>query len=392
MRESGGNDQTTITGLSRRDFLRAGGAGLASGALARPATASPARNRTGEDRSVILLLLVGGPSQLETFDPKPDAPAEIRGPFASIATRIPAIRVSEHLPRLAARMDRVALVRSVHHDAAPIHETGLQLLQTGRLCQQGVEYPHFGSVASRVRPPQARPIIPMLLPGPIASTGVDIPRGQSAGCLGSIFDPITFRPDIRSDRAVRWHRSTGDSYGQNVFGHSCNLARRLVEVFGSAAITINMFDTVFDKVSWDCHGASPFSTFDDYARQVLPTFDRAFNALLDDLERSGRLDSTLVVAAGEFGRTPRINASGGRDHWPRVWSVALAGGGIRGGQVVGASDSHAAEPADRPVSLPDLLATIYHSLGIDHESYVNTADGQRLPLLERGQPLRELFS
>ena len=126
---------------------------------------------------------------------------------------------------------------------------------------------------------------------------------------------------------------------------------RLVES-GVRVVTVNMFETVFDRVTWDCHGASPFSTFDDYASEVLPTFDRAFAALLDDLERSGRLDSTLVVAAGEFGRTPRINASGGRDHWPGVWSVALAGGGVRGGQVVGSSDHHAAEPADRPVTLP----------------------------------------
>jgi uncharacterized protein (DUF1501 family) len=157
-------------------------------------------------------------------------------------------------------------------------------------------------------------------------------------------------------------------------------------------VTINMFETVFGRVSWDCHGASPFSTFDDYARDVLPTFDRAFAALLDDLERSGRLDTTLVVAAGEFGRTPRINASGGRDHWPGVWTVALAGGGIRGGQVVGASDDHAAEPADRPVTLPDLLATIYTSLGIDHRSCAVRSDGRPLPLIQDGEPIRELFA
>ena len=155
-------------------------------------------------------------------------------------------------------------------------------------------------------------------------------------------------------------------------------------------VTVNMFDTVFGRVSWDCHGASPFSTFDDYARELLPTFDRAFAALLDDLERSGRLDSTLVVAAGEFGRTPRINASGGRDHWPGVWTVAMAGGGIRGGQVVGASDAHAAAPADRPVTLPDLLATIYHSLGIDHESCDDSMAGHRAG--RDGEPIRELFA
>jgi uncharacterized protein (DUF1501 family) len=155
--------------------------------------------------------------------------------------------------------------------------------------------------------------------------------------------------------------------------------------------TVNMFDTVFGRVSWDGHGASPFSTFDDYARELLPTFDRAFGALLDDLERTGRLDSTLVVAAGEFGRSPRINASGGRDHWPGVWTVALAGGGIRGGQVIGSSDAHAAGPADRPVTLPDLLATIYACLGIDHRARITTADGRSMTLIEDGEPIRELF-
>ena len=123
-------------------------------------------------------------------------------------------------------------------------------------------------------------------------------------------------------------------------------------------VTVNMFDTVFNRVTWDCHGSAPFSTLDDYRRELLPTFDQAFAALIDDLERRGRLATTLVVAAGEFGRTPRLNASGGRDHWPGVWSVVLAGGGVRGGQVVGASDGHAAAPADRPVTLPDLLATL----------------------------------
>ena len=137
-------------GVSRRDFLRAGGLGLASYGVGFPTIPTRASTRSESERSVILLLLVGGPSQLETFDPKPDAPADIRGPFGSIATRVPGIRMSEHLPRFAARMDRVALVRSMHHDAAPIHETGHQLLQTGRLCQSGIELPHFGSVVTRI--------------------------------------------------------------------------------------------------------------------------------------------------------------------------------------------------------------------------------------------------
>jgi uncharacterized protein (DUF1501 family) len=161
---------------------------------------------------------------------------------------------------------------------------------------------------------------------------------------------------------------------------------------GVRVITVNMFETVFNRVTWDCHGAAPFSTLDDYANELLPVFDRAFTALLDDLEQRGRLETTLVVAAGEFGRTPRLNASGGRDHWPGVWSVALAGGGIAGGQVVGATDAQAGAPADRPVTLPDLLATIYHSLGIDGTQALSRPAGQSHRLVENGEPVLELFT
>lgn len=388
---SGSDRSTCGSGISRRGFLWASGLGLTSGGVAFPALGSLSGSGAMPERSVILLLLVGGPSQLETFDPKPGAPAEVRGPFGSIATRIPGVRVSEHLPRLAARLDRVALVRSVHHDAAPIHETGHQLLQTGRLCRAGEEFPHFGSVVARISGAR-RGISPtVILPGPIASTGVDIPHGQSAGCLGTSFDPSFLGADRLACGLADESDRTRDAYGRTAFGQSCLVARRLVES-GVRVVTINMFETVFGRVTWDCHGASPFSTFDDFAREVLPTFDRAFAALLDDLERSGRLDTTLVIAAGEFGRTPRINASGGRDHWPGVWTVALAGGGIRGGQVVGASDAHAAEPADRPVTPADLLATIYASLGIDHRSHIMTADGRSIRLVEDGRPIRELFA
>ena len=377
--------------LSRRDFLRVGGLGLASCGVASAATPIGALHQARTDRSVILLLLVGGPSQLETFDPKPDAPSEIRGPFGTIATRVPGIRVSEHLPRLAARMDRVALVRSVRHDAAPIHETGHQLLQTGRLCQAGEEFPHFGSVVARSGGVRRQRPASVILPGPIASTGVNIPHGQSAGCLGRSCDPVFHSPDYPAFDSADEPDRTGEPYGSTTFGRGCRLARSHIES-GVRVVTINMYDTVFNRVSWDCHGASPFSTFDDYSREVLPTFDRAFAALLDDLEHSGRLDTTLVVAAGEFGRTPRINATGGRDHWPGVWSVALAGGGIRGGQVIGASDAHAAEPVDRPVTLPDLLATIYLSLGVDHRACLMTTENRPVPLVEDGQPIRELFA
>src|SRR5262249_38236760 len=289
--------------------------------------------------------------------------------------------------------------------------------------------------------PRGPPPPSVLLPGPFASTGVAVPHGQSAGWLGPAFDPFHLAADpaaagfdprgaldrarafldevvdplqarresvlapfpaSEADRVPSRLASTAfdigrepeavrDAYGATTFGLSCLLARRLVEA-GVRLVTVNMVETVFHRVSWDCHGATPFSTLDDYARVLLPTFDRAFAALLDDLERSGRLESTLVVAAGEFGRTPRINADGGRDHWPGVWSVVLAGGGIRGGQVVGASDAHAAAPSERPVSLPDLLATIYQSLGMDATRRLTGPDGESRALVEGRSPIPELFA
>jgi uncharacterized protein (DUF1501 family) len=181
-----------------------------------------------------------------------------------------------------------------------------------------------------------------------------------------------------------------DEYGRTSFGQSCLLARRLVEA-GVRVVTVNMFQTVFNQITWDCHGAAPFSDLDDYARVLLPDLDASFAALIDDLDRRGRLESTLVVAAGEFGRTPRINSSGGRDHWPGVWSIAMAGGGIRAGQVVGASDVGAAYPADRPVTPQDILASIYYSLKIDASQYLASPGGEPFAKVENGRPIRELL-
>jgi uncharacterized protein (DUF1501 family) len=165
----------------------------------------------------------------------------------------------------------------------------------------------------------------------------------------------------------------------------------LVET-GTKVVTINMFDTVFHRATWDCHGTTPFSTLRDYADTLLPDFDRAFCALVDDLERRGRLDTTMVVATGEFGRTPRLNAAGGRDHWPAAWSAVVAGGGTRGGQVIGATDRHGGEPAAQPVTPGELLATMCRGLGIDPARAWSLAHaGARAPLAA-AQPIRGLFS
>jgi uncharacterized protein (DUF1501 family) len=364
---------------TRRDFLRAGGLGGLALALHGAGFAATSLR---DDRAVILLMLVGGPSQLDSFDPKPDAPAEIRGPFRSIATSVPGIRLCEHLPLLARRLDRVAIVRTLHHDAAPIHETGLQLVQTGRVFGPGEEHPHVGSrAAQRLGPRGCVPAF-VAVPGPMGLTGANIPLGQTAGPLGRAFDPVFARGESTGPGPLHAALDLDaepvairDAYGRTPFGASCLQARRLVEA-GARMVAVNMFETVFGSVSWDCHGWAPFSTLDDYATTVLPTFDRAYAALLDDLDRLGRLGSTLVVATGEFGRTPRLNEAGGRDHWPSVWSALLAGGGVRGGRTIGASDAHAAEPADRPVAPAELVATLAHGLGLPPEDDTRMVDAR----------------
>jgi hypothetical protein len=429
-------ESTSAGVVTRRAFLRAGGVGLGSLGLSQASVAAANHGGPASDCSVILLLLVGGPSQLETWDPKPDAPGAVRGPFRSIATRTPGVRICEHLPRAASRMDRIALIRSVHHDAAPIHETGHQLLQTGRLGQEGQEAPHFGSMVGWLNGARGQQPVSVILPGAIATTGVPISHGQSSGWLGSAHDAFVLNddpgsPDFDSrsacDRALALAAGAAkagrarafarfepgeplptsyggrnvfdlneeksrirEAYGSSTFGQSCLLARRLIEA-GVRVVTVNMYATVFNQATWDCHGSGPFSTLDDYAREVLPKFDRAFSALLDDLADRGRLDSTLVVAAGEFGRTPRLNAAGGRDHWPGAWSVAMAGGGVRGGQVIGSTDADAGSPADRPVTPQDLLATMYYVLGIDCSQYVSGNNSGSTPLVEGGAPIHELF-
>jgi hypothetical protein len=271
-----------------------------------------------------------------------------------------------------------------------------------------------------------------MIPGPIENTGVKVSHGQSAGWLGKEYDPVhlSFDPAVEGyrsarvfDRARRFldrldltgssidestkslfeaptrnafelkseRQDVRDAYGRSSFGQSCLLARRLVEA-GVRLVTVNMFDTVFNRTTWDCHGSAPFSTLDDYARDLLPVLDQSLSALLDDLEHRGLLDTTLVVATGEFGRTPRLNAAGGRDHWPGVWSAVLAGGGVRGGQVIGSSDAHAAAPADRPVTPQEILATMYRSLGMSSQQSLTGGSGEPIPLLDGAEAIEELFT
>ncbi len=193
------------------------------------------------------------------------------------------------------------------------------------------------------------------------------------------FDLVSEKDELRS------------RYGRNTFGQSCLLARRLVE-HGVRLATVNMFDTVFNEITWDCHadGGALATTLDDYRDTLCPMFDHAYSALLDDLAERGLLESTLVVAMGEFGRTPQLNPRGGRDHWPGVWSILFAGGGMRGGQVVGSSDRLGAEPRDRPVTPANVATTIYRALGIDDRTQAPSVANQRMPIIT-ATPIQELL-
>jgi hypothetical protein len=445
-------------GLSRRDFLRvgalsAGAVGLSLADLASlQALTLPAR----QDINCIILFLVGGPSQLDTWDLKPEAPEKIRGPFRPIPTNVPGIQIAEHFPLMAKMAERYTIVRSVHHDAAPIHETGHQLMQTGYLSGHGQESPHYGSVVSYLRGPKQTALPPfVVLPGPIDNTGVSVGHGQTAGFLGPDHDPVFMRPNPPTQRVQiadsdcssdldparvqdsnalvdavdQVHRlfdanpdldgadrfsatayqqilspraktalhiaaekdDLRSRYGWNTFGQSCLLARRLVEG-GVRLVTVNMFDTVFNEITWDCHadGGSLATSLEDYKQTLCPMFDRAYTNLLEDLQQRGMLRNTLVVAMGEFGRTPHLNPRGGRDHWPGVWSILFAGAGVNGGRVIGASDATGSEPKDRPVTPADAAATIYKGIGIDLRTHLPNPDGRTLPITA-GEPIHELF-
>lgn len=430
-------------GISRRELLQAGSVGLAGLAVTRlaalEASAQPPPSR---DINCILLLLVGGPSHLDTWDPKPDAPAEIRGPFQPIRTRVPGMQISELFPRMARIADRFSIVRSLYHTAPVLHDTGHQLLQSGRLSLETVEHPHFGCVAHYAL--GAREGMPghVVLPGPIGSTGGNLPHGQSAGYLGATYDPPLFfvemdppvtcaagsgqtheesdgsfvlgwmrppRADLMTEDALaasdlirnrKLHEAflldteseaLRRRYGCNRFGQCCLLARRMVER-GVRFVTINMFDTVFNNLTWDTHGAAPFTPMDALRTHVAPTFDAAYSTLVEDLVTRGLYESTIVMAVGEFGRTPRLNPAGGRDHWPHCWSMIIGGGPIQGGRVVGASDAIGAEPTERPTPPRDIAATLYAALGIPLTLNLPGPNGAPIPLVDPGaRPITELF-
>jgi len=449
---------TFCDGSRRRDFLHAGALSILGLGMPQFSAlkAMGAVDSSKSNKNVILMMLVGGPSQLDTWDMKPNAPVEIRGPYKPIKTNAPDIQVCEVFPRMAKIADKFALIRSLNHTAAAVHDTGHQMMQTGRLFQGGVEHPHFGCVLSKLRGPKGDVPPHVLLPRPIGNTGGNMPHGQNAGFLGKSYDPFVLNADpsdpnfrvpdmlppdylssLRVDRRRNWreavdktvskfetsqearlldstfhqaytlmtsekaraafelHRETEsirEKYGMNRFGQSCLLARRLIEA-GVRFVTINMFETVFDEITWDIHGSRPFSPISCYRDLVGPMFDHGFSSLVAELSDRGLLKDTLILALGEFGRTPKVNPAGGRDHWPQCWTSVVAGGGVQGGKVVGASDEIGAFPKDRPTTPAQLAATIYHALGIDLETELPGAQGRPIPIVDRGtEPILELFS
>ena len=370
-----GNQEFGDSGVSRRQFLRYGGAG-GLGIWGLSKADADERGARPQPKRLIFLLMSGGPSQLDTFDPKPDASSEVRGPYRPIATAAPGLYLSETLPELARRADQFCLLRSLTHTAAPVHETGLQLIQTGQLLTAECVAPHVGSIVSYARSLSSKGTgtAPrhVLLPGEMTDTGLQAGRGQTSGFLGPAAAPVTLSangivpaewglPDWEGESAA-----TRQRYGTSDLARNCLLARQLVER-GTHSVCINMYPRLSQQVTWDCHGHQPSAParLSDYASVVCPPFDQALSALLDDLRERGLLSNTLVVAVGEFGRTPRINRQGGRDHWTGVWSALLAGAGLPGGQVLGASDAQGGSPLERPVTPPEFIATLLSLLEID---------------------------
>jgi hypothetical protein len=463
-----GQNARLCDGISRREILRVGGLsalGLSLPRLLQAAqTGAPPRGiiadpTFGRAKNIIYVWLQGGPPQHETFDPKPEAPAEIRGPFRPIQTNVPGIQFCELLPRIARMADQLAVVRSLHTDTDLHDASGYEVLTgyryTGTNSRQisPTDWPYFGSVLKLIKPSQKLPPLTSVWIPDIMRLNENVtPAGQTGGFLGRQWDPDRFlgdpsRPDYKVEglrgtdiaplrlnrrisllgqiekhfRTVAANRPVGmydtyqeqafdlltsgrvqrafavqeepdkvrDRYTRTQWGQCLLLARRLIET-GVRLVHVNWCrepgDSAVDNPMWDTHAQNA-----DRLEDVLcPMFDLGFTALIEDLQQRGLLQETLVVAIGEFGRTPKINAAGGRDHWGHVFSFALAGAGICTGQVYGSSDRDGAFPARDAVRAGDLTATLFHALGVDPESTFRDPEG-RDHKLSLGSPIRALL-
>jgi len=446
----------TCDGVTRRDFMQIGALGAIGLSLPQLVAAQErgAVQPEHDDRSCIMIFNLGAPSQMDTFDPKPDAAAEIRGPFAPISTK-GGFQITEILPRHAAVADKFSIVRSCYHTGAAVHDTGHQMLQTGRLFTGGVNTPHVGCALAYLRGRKSDLPPHVILPEAMGPTGGNLPHGQDAGFLGKAHDPFVLNTDpsvanfkvpdllppkelgdVRLERRRKlraiveqnvaefeaspsaklmdanfeaaWRMMTSpqaraafdlskepdsvrDKYGRNRFGQCCLLARRLIEA-GVRFVTVNTFLTVFDEITWDIHGSKPFTSIEGMKNIVAPMYDQAYGTLIEDLADRGLLAKTLVCNLAEFGRTPRINPAGGRDHWPQCFSAYFAGGGIQGGRAIGKSDAIGAYPAERAVEPAEVVATIYKSLGFNLDTTLPGPAGRPFPLVDFGKhEVKELF-
>src|SRR5437867_1415239 len=479
-----GKPGSTCDGFSRREFLRIGGAGMMGISLAdilrlqaRADTApdgAKSKAGWGKAKSVILIFLQGGPSHIDIWDPKPDAPSNVRGDFKPIRSNVPGIWLSEVMPLLAKQLDKATLIRSMSYTPAGLfnHTAAIYQMMTGytpdRVSPSGQleppapnDFPHFGCQISRIKPPQV-PMLPfVMLPRPLQESNV-IGKGGTAGFLGAAYDPyyfyqdpakeiklddLTLRKEVSKERLERratllkkveeampemekavenyaldkYYQkafdlvSSGrarnafdlaqepdkvrDRYGRHTFGQGLLLARRLIEA-GTRFVQVN-WPAVANgdptKDAWDTHAAN----FGPLKNLHCPKLDSGLPALLEDMDQRGMLKETLVIAIGEFGRSPWLgvstsgngNSPDGRDHWPYCYTALVAGAGIRRGALYGKSDATGSSPAEKPVHPVQLLATTYHALGIDPATIIYNHLNQPRELVDArfGEPVTGLF-
>jgi uncharacterized protein (DUF1501 family) len=422
-------------GLNRRAAVKVGVAGALSLAQALRAEALTKTVQRAEAQHAIFVWLGGGPSHLDTFDPKPSAPDGVRGEFTTTTTSVPGLYLADVLPRLARQMHRATLIRSITHNIGS-HAPGSLYLLTGSRPLPSLKYPTYGSVVTKERP-AARDIPPFVaVPAePAESPGagylgvaynsfsvnadpqaadftvraISLPFGTTidrvsrrAGLLARLDRTFGKQQDevlagldqfqqqaydiVRSPRAReafelgREDPRVRDQYGRTTTGQCCLLARRLIEA-GCRFVTVS-------TTGWDTHGQN----FKSLKEKLVPPLDQALAALLEDLDVRGMLSSTVVFVVGEFGRTPKINKGAGRDHWPYAMSALLAGGKLPRGAVYGETDASADRPKDRAVHPDDVAATFYHAIGIDPKKEYHTPTGRPIQIVHDGQPIAELAS
>ncbi len=442
--------------LTRRQVLQVGGISLFGLSLPRLLQATSARaSDLGRPKAdaCILIFLNGGPSHLDMWDPKPLAPSGVRGEFKPISTSVPGVQFSEHLPRMAKHMHRCALLRSLHHSVNNSHAAAVYCGLTGHdRGERGggaasTDQPAIGSVVGQCRPP-SRPVVPYVSmpyvtaegrggppqPGffgglmgrtrdplfvlrdpnaadfamPELSVGADVGQGRldarrqlldqvsgaSAGDRPAAemqnfqtraFDLLTTPTTQKAFKLDIEPAKVRDSYGRNIYGQSTLLARRLIEA-GTRVACISWAPDA--NATWDTHG----NNFGKLKTELLPQLDAAVSSLLDDLAGRGLLDRTLVAVMGEFGRSPKVNAAAGRDHWNFCYSLLLAGGGIKPGTVFGSSDKIGAYPSSNPVTPADVIATLYHCLGVPTDYELQDRQGRPFQVIPWGSPIREVLS